>query len=73
MRPTLNREILMATNREKRLAIRRVLKLVDGYLSTQDQDLLLAWRDGLMTWGEIRQHVQAAIRLTADVKHRMHK
>lgn len=62
-----------ASTRERRQAVRRVLKLVDGYLSTQDQNLLLAWDGGMMTWGEIRQHVQMAIKLTADPKIRKPK
>lgn len=41
--------------------IKRVLKLVDGYLSTQDQELVLAWDGGVMTYGELRKHLQAAL------------
>jgi hypothetical protein len=41
--------------------IKRVLKLVDGYISTQPRDLLLGWDGGIMTWDEIREHIKAAI------------
>lgn len=49
--------------RAEKQAVLRVLKLVDGYVSTQDQRLLLAWNGGTMTWGELRQHLKAAIKL----------
>jgi hypothetical protein len=45
-------------------AIRRVLALVDGYLSTQNPDALLAWDGGMLTWDDLRHHVQAALKLT---------
>lgn len=44
-------------------AIRRVLVLLDGYMSTENQDALLAWDGGMMTWRELRQHAKAAIKL----------
>jgi hypothetical protein len=44
-------------------AIKRVLLLVDGYLSTQNPDALLAWDGGMTTWDDLRRHVQAAARL----------
>ena len=47
---------------EKR-AVRRVLRLVDGYLSTRQQDELIAWNGGMMTWEELRAHVKAALKL----------
>lgn len=47
---------------EELAAIKRVLKLVDGYLSTQDQDLALAWDGGIMTYGELRRHLHAALK-----------
>lgn len=59
-----------ATPREH-LAVRRVLKLVDGYLSTQPKDTLLAWRGGVMTWGELRQHLKAAEKLMRPPKRRI--
>lgn len=46
-------------------AMRRVLRLVDGYLAKQDPNELTTDGRGLMTWGEIRQHVQAAAELKA--------
>lgn len=52
------------THDQHREAIGRVLRLVDGYLSTLPQDALAAWRGGMMTWGELRQHVKAAIKVT---------
>lgn len=47
----------------ERRGVRRVLRLVDGYLSTLDQDTLTAWGGGMMTWGELRQHVKAAAKV----------
>lgn len=52
----------MPTAQELR-AIRRVLVLLDGYMSTEQQDTLLAWDGGWMTWRELRQHAKAAIKL----------
>lgn len=43
-------------------AIKRVLKLVDGYASTQPQHVLIGWNGGVMTWSEIRDHIKAAIK-----------
>jgi hypothetical protein len=42
---------------------KRVLRLVDAYLRKEKQDLLVTDGRGLMTWGEIRQHVKGAIAL----------
>lgn len=55
-------------------AIARVLALVDGYLSTQPPNKLLAWDGGMTTWDDLRHHVQAALRLagsqaSGDGKH----
>lgn len=44
-------------------AVRRVLILVNGYMSTLPQDTLTAWDGGMMTWGELRQHVKAAMKI----------
>ena len=44
-------------------AVRRVLKLADGYASTERQHVLMAFEGGVMTWAEIREHIQAAIAL----------
>jgi hypothetical protein len=49
------------TNREK--AVKRVLRLVEGYLATLPQDTLAAYDGGMMTWGELRKHVEAALKL----------
>ena len=54
----------------EKAAVRRVLRLVDGYLSTRDQDELVAWDGGLMTWRELRRHVKAALKLIPP-KHRI--
>lgn len=52
------------TKQQKELeAIGRVLELVDGYLSTLPQKALTAWDGGMMTWEELRMHVQAARKL----------
>lgn len=50
------------SERKQLRAIRRVLKLLDGYLSTMP-DALHAWNGGAMTISELRQHVQAAAAL----------
>lgn len=47
-------------------AIARVLALVDGYLSTQPPNKLLAWDGGMTTWDDLRHHVQAALRLAGS-------
>jgi hypothetical protein len=44
-------------------AIKRVLALVDGYLSILPQHTLVAWDGGVMTWAELREHVQAALKI----------
>ncbi len=49
-------------HREELKGIKRVLTLVDGYLSTQDQHLALAWDGGVMTYGELRKHLNAALK-----------
>lgn len=49
-------------HREELEGIKRVLTLVDGYLSTQPQDLALAWDGGIMTYGELRHHLNAALK-----------
>ena len=46
---------------EQLRAIRRVLELVDGYISTQNPNLLLSWGGGVMTWGELRWHIRTAL------------
>lgn len=55
-------------NKVKRLAVRRVLRLVDGYLSTRDQSELIAYDGGMMTWGELRQHVKAALNIVPPAR-----
>jgi hypothetical protein len=45
---------------EERLAVRRVLEMTNRYLKRQNQDLLVTEGRGLMTWGEIREHIKAA-------------
>jgi hypothetical protein len=49
-------------HREELKGIKRVLTLVDGYLSKQPQDLLLGWDGGIMTYGELRKHLNAALK-----------
>ena len=44
-------------------AMKRVLRLVDGYLARQEQNALITDGRGLMTWGEIRHHVVSASKL----------
>jgi len=48
--------------REELIAIRRLFRLIDGYISTQDQDMLLGWDGGLMIWPEIRQNNKIALK-----------
>lgn len=55
---------------EQLRALRRVLRLLDGYISTQDQDLLLAYAGGLMTWRELRRHIRSALKLPVLKQHR---
>lgn len=47
-------------------AVKRVLKLVDGFLAKLPQDTLTTDGEGLLTWGELRLHVQAASRILED-------
>lgn len=49
--------------REHYNAVRRVLKLLDGYMSGWDQAALHGHDGGMMTVEELRQHAQAAIKL----------
>ena len=49
-------------------AVKRVLKLVDGYLSNQKQNELISFNGGVMTWYDLRQHVQAARKLLGQRK-----
>lgn len=51
---------------EEKAAVRRVLRMVDGYLARQPQDTLLTDGRGLMTWGEIRLHVRGARKLLTE-------
>jgi hypothetical protein len=45
----------------ERQAVRRALKLANDYLlANVSDDRLVAARGGMMTWGEIRQHLNAA-------------
>ena len=62
IRPTL-KTAKRLTYEQKQRAIRRVLRLVDGYLSTRDQTELVAWNGGMMTWRELRWHIKAALKL----------
>ena len=51
----------------KALAInRRVLRLVDGYLGKDDQESLRTDGKGLMTYGELRQYIKAALDLSTS-------
>lgn len=52
----------ISKQKEELAAIKRVLKLVDGYASTQQQHVLLGWNGGVMTWSEIREHVKLALK-----------
>lgn len=45
-------------------AVKRMLRMADRYMSTQ-QDKLLAYDGGMMTLRELRQQVRAAKRLLA--------
>lgn len=49
--------------REHYNAIRRVLKLTGGYLANQKPDVLHAAGNGLITTGEMLEHVLAARKL----------
>jgi hypothetical protein len=54
---------MKCSDKEAVAAYRRVLRLVNGYLKKERQSLLVTDGRGLMTWGEIRHHVQAALSL----------
>jgi hypothetical protein len=49
---------------EELAAIKRVLKLVDGYASNLQQHTLYAWDGGCMTWAELREQLQAATKFS---------
>lgn len=51
-------------HREELAAIKRVLKLVDGYASNIEPHVLYAWDGGCMTWTELREQLQAAAKLS---------
>jgi hypothetical protein len=52
---------MVSISRTELVGIKRVLELVDGYISMQpDQENLMTWNGGLMTWWEIRDHIRAA-------------
>lgn len=53
----------MMLREERRLAVRRVLAMVDRFLKLDDQDTLRTDGRGLMNYREIRRHVRAARRL----------
>lgn len=44
-------------------AYKRVLRMVNGYLRIQKQDLLVTDGRGLMTWKEIRYHISGALNM----------
>lgn len=54
------RKLIKPTNAA---AIKRVLALVDGYLSVLPKDALVAWDGGMLTWDDLRHHVQEASKL----------
>ena len=64
-------DTIVAQHREELEMVKRVMTLVDGYISTQPEDLLLAWDGGVMTWGELRMHISAALK--AKVLNAAHK
>lgn len=51
------------TPKQRERIVRRVLRLVDGYLSVMDQDTLHGYDGGMMTIAELRQHIKGALRL----------
>ena len=53
----------LGNSEQERKAVKRVLRLVDGYLSTQQSGMLLSYNGRIMTWGELRLHVQAAMKV----------
>lgn len=57
----------------QRLAIRRVLRMTDRFLAKEQQSLLVTDGKGLMTWGEIRRHLTAAINSDVLRKPRRNK
>lgn len=58
-------------SREEVNAIRRVLIMCRDYVSAQPQETLTASTTGdLKTWGEIRQHINAAVSLLQPKRRR---
>ena len=56
----------MTLTRRKVAAVRRVLELLDSVLAAQKPEELTATIEGgLFTWGELRQHIHAALKLLA--------
>jgi hypothetical protein len=45
-------------------AVRRVLRLMDRYISSQKLDVLVSFDGHLWTRRELRQHVRAALKLS---------
>ena len=51
-------------NKVERQAIKRVLSMTTNFIAAQPQETLIASVDGgLMTWGEIQEHLRAALTL----------
>ena len=44
------------------LASMRTLKMIDDYLAKQNQHELTTDGNGLMTWGEMRQHIECVLK-----------
>lgn len=55
--------MIVVNQRVFAMTVRRVLRMVDGFLACQPQDALTTDGNGLMTWREIRQHIAAASKL----------
>lgn len=51
------------SEREAIAIYKRVLRMTDKYLAKQKADLLVTDGRGLMTWAEVRQHIQESLKL----------
>jgi len=58
----MDRNRLKSQDEQVRI-MRRVLRLVDGYLSQMDQAAKRTYGRGTMTISQLRQHVRAALRM----------
>lgn len=59
-----NKKLSVRDLNEERRAVRRVLVMVNNFVKQQDADTLTTDGKGLMTWGELREHIELAMNTT---------